>query len=72
MPMTVEDLKRMKEPIISGTTAARLMGMHSTRLIGYAREHPERIQFPFIISGNRMKIPRVPFIQWIEGKEEKE
>ena len=71
MPMTVEDLKRMKEPIISGTTAARLIGMHPTRLIGYAREHPERIQFPFQISGNRMKVPRIPFLRWLGEIEER-
>jgi hypothetical protein len=63
--MTVEDLKKMKEPVISGTMAARVIGMDSTRLIGYAREHPEKIQFPFQISGNRMKVPRIPFLRWL-------
>ena len=63
--MTVEDLKKMKEPVISGTMAAKVMGMDSSRLIGYAREHPERIQFPFQISGNRLKIPRIPFLRWL-------
>ena len=63
--MTVEDLKKMKKPVISGTMAARVIGMHPTRLIGYAREHPEKIQFPFQISGNRMKVPRIPFLRWL-------
>lgn len=63
--MTVEDLKKMKKPVISGTMAARVIGMDSTRLIGYAREHPEKIQFPFQISGNRMKVPRIPFLRWL-------
>ena len=67
--MTVEDLKKMKEPVISGTMAAKVLGMDSSRLIGYAREHPERIQFPFQISGNRLKIPRIPFLRWL-GEDE--
>ena len=69
--MTVEDLKKMKKPVISGTMAAKVMGMDSSRLIGYAREHPERIQFPFQISGNRLKIPRIPFLRWLGEIEER-
>ena len=54
--------------LMSGLNA-KVMGMDSSRLIGYAREHPERIQFPFQISGNRLKIPRIPFLRWL-GEDE--
>ena len=40
------------------------MGMDPTRLLGYAREKPELIKFPYQLSGNRMKIPRIPFLKF--------
>jgi hypothetical protein len=62
--ITFSDLLQMNTPVISGTQAAQAMGMDPTRLIGYAREKPEMIQFPFQVSGTHMKIPRVPFLKF--------
>ena len=62
--ITFEDILRMESPVITGTQAAQAMGMSPTRLIGYAREKPDLIQFDYQISGNRMKIPRVPFLRF--------
>ena len=62
--MTFDDLLRLDALVIPGTWAAEAMGMDPTRLIGYARERPELIQFPYQLSGNRMKIPRIPFLKY--------
>jgi hypothetical protein len=61
---TFDDILAMNTPVITGTQAAQAMGMDTTRLLGYAREKPELIKFPFQLSGNRMKIPRVPFLKF--------
>ena len=44
---------------------APILGMdpHSIRLT--ARQRPELLKFEFIISGNRTKIPRIPFLRYI-------
>ena len=63
--MTLNDLLLMNTPVIPGTWAAQAMGMDPTRLIGYARERPELVPYPYQLSGNRMKIPRIPFLKWI-------
>lgn len=44
---------------------APILGMdpHSIRLI--ARQRPELLKFEFILSGNRTKIPRIPFLRYI-------
>lgn len=44
---------------------APILGMdpHSIRLT--ARQRPELLKFEFILSGNRTKIPRVPFLRYI-------
>ena len=62
--ITFDDLLRMDTLMITGTQAAQAMGMRPARLIGYARERPELIQFPYQLSGNRMKIPRIPFLKY--------
>jgi len=62
--ITFSDLLLMNTPVITATQAAQAMGMNPTRLIGYANERPELIQFPFQVSGNHMKIPRVPFLKF--------
>ena len=67
---TKDDLLRMNTPTIPGTWAAEVIKMAPTRLIGYAREKPHLVSFPFQLSGNRMKIPRVPFLKWLGCTEE--
>ena len=62
--VTFDDLLMMNTPVITGTQAAQAMGMDPTRLLGYAREKPELIKFPYQLSGNRMKIPRIPFLKF--------
>ena len=44
---------------------APILGMdpHSIRLT--AKQRPELLKFEFIISGNRTKIPRIPFLRYI-------
>ena len=63
--MTLDDLLQMNAPVVPGTWIAQTMGMDSTRLIEYARSRPELVPFPYQISGNRMKVPRIPFLKWI-------
>ena len=62
--ITFRDLLQMDAIVIPGTWAAQAMGMDPTRLIGYAREQPELLQLPFQLSGNRVKIPRIPFLKF--------
>ena len=62
--MLFRSLLRMRSPVIPATWAAQAMGMHPSRLIGYARERPELIGYPYQLSGNRMKIPRIPFLRF--------
>lgn len=68
--MTLNDLLLLNTPVIPGTWAAQAMGMDPTRLIGYARERPDLVPYPYQLSGNRMKIPRVPFLKWLGCTDE--
>ena len=68
--MTFDDILQMDSVVIPGTWAAQAIGMDPTRLIGYAREKPELIGFTYQISGNRMKVARVPFLLYWGFTEE--
>ena len=59
--MTMADIKAMKDDWITPATAAKVMKMDVSRLIQYAREG--QLPFPVAISGNRVKISRLGFLQ---------
>ena len=63
----LDELKAMEDVVISAQVASRYLRAdpHSIRL--EARHHPEKLGFPVIVTGKRVKIPRVAFIRFLEG-----
>ena len=61
---TFDSILQMDSDVISGTQAAQAVGMHPGRLFDYARERPELIGFPVLISGKRLKVARIPFLKF--------
>lgn len=63
-------IKAMDKTMITPAEAAPVIGCdpHWIRLM--ARQKPEGLGFPVTIvgkNGNRTKIPRIPFIKYVEG-----
>lgn len=65
--MTLEDLKRMKQEVITPKIASEVLGCDPHWIRMTARVHPEWLGFPVIISQHRTKIPRKAFIRFMEG-----
>lgn len=65
---TMADLKKRTDATITPAEAAAVLGMapHWLRLM--ARERPGKLGFPVIVYGNRCRIPRIPFIRYLEGE----
>lgn len=66
----LQALKQMEKPMITAAEAAPVLGCdpHWIRLM--ARQNPSGLGFPVTTlgkGGKRTKIPRIPFIQYIEG-----
>ena len=59
--MTMEELKTIKDDFLTASQAAGAMKMDTGRLIGYAKAG--QLPFPVVISGNRVKIPRIAFLK---------
>lgn len=63
--MTLSEIKQSTKPFLSVADVAGLMGSDPHTIRMTARQRPELLGFPFAFSGNRMKIPRIPFLRWM-------
>ena len=71
--MTMEELKTVEDDFLTASQAAGVLKMDTGRLIGYAKAG--QLPFPVVISGNRVKIPRIAFLKHyglIEDSREKD
>lgn len=66
--MTLAELRRSDAVTITATDIAEILGMtpHAIRMA--ARDCPERLGFPVIVYGSRVRIPRVPLLRFL-GEE---
>lgn len=67
--MTLEEIKRMDSVMITPAIAAPVIGCDPQLIRLQARERPELLGFPVVVVGTRTKIPRIPFIRYIEEGE---
>ena len=59
----------MDRDVITPAQAAGILKCDPHYIRVAARQCPEQLGFPVTILGSRTKIPRIPFIRYIEGKE---
>lgn len=65
----LERIKQMDQVTITAELAAPVIGSDPNTIRLQARQAPEKLGFPVICVGSRVKIPRIPFIWFVEGKE---
>ena len=65
--MNVDDIRRMTEDFLTPATVAEVMRMDVGKLRYYART--KQRPFPVQESGDRIKIGRVGFLNWVDGKK---
>lgn len=67
--MTLEDLRYMNCEVLTPEIVAKIIKCDPHWIRITARNNPSRLGFPVILIGNRVKIPRLAFIQRMEGKQ---
>ena len=67
--MTLIEIKGLGKPFLTPKEVAGVLGSDPQTIRVTARTAPERVGFPFTFTGNRMKIPRIPFLNFMEGRE---
>lgn len=67
--MTLTEIKGLDKPFLTPKEVAGVLRSDPQTIRVTARTAPERVGFPFTFTGNRMKIPRIPFLKFMEGRE---
>lgn len=63
--MTMDEIKQSKKVWLTPKDVAKVCGCHPYTISLKARDGT--LEFPYMRHGNRTKIPRIPFITFIEG-----
>lgn len=66
--MTLAEIKQSDKDILTAADISDLMGSDPQTIRLSAKQHPEWIGYPFAFHGSTMKIPRIGFINWFEGR----
>lgn len=63
--MTLEEIKASPKIFLIPADIAPLLGSDPHTIRCTARQRPELLGFEFTFTGNRMKIPRIPFLRFL-------
>ena len=67
--MTYEELLKSDKEFVVAADIAPIIRCDPYALHMAAIQCPERLGFPSIVLGRRVKFPRRAFIKWVEGNE---
>lgn len=62
---TLSDLQSMDKAFLTPADICGVLGSDPQTIRISARQRPDLLGFQFMIVGNRMKIPRVPFLRFM-------
>ena len=65
--MTLTDIERMDVLTLTPAQVSSVLKADPQAIRVLAKQDPKRLGFPVICVGNRVKIPRVPFIRFMKG-----
>ena len=69
--MTLEEIRKSNKTMLTPADIAEVLGSSPNDIRVTARQRPELLNFPAIFIGNRVKFPRLAFLQAM-GCEEKQ
>lgn len=67
MALTLDQIKALDRDFLLPAEAAGPLACDPQYIRAAARQNPALLGFPVIVIGNRVKIPRKPFINFLEG-----
>lgn len=66
--MTLDQIRESDRLFLVPTDVAGVLGCNPQSIRDVARKEPEKLGFPVCVIGTRIRIPRVPFMEFI-GEE---
>ena len=67
-PRTLKDIEAIDCEILTCQQVAGVLQANPATIHQQAMERPELLGFPVVICGNRVKIPKRPFLNLMRGK----
>jgi len=67
--MTIEDIKKINKDILTPNDIAPVLGCDPNIIRWQAKHDIKQLGFPATKIGSRVKIPKIGFIKWFEGKQ---
>lgn len=68
--MTLDEMKQSDLCFLRAADVSDVLGVNPHSIRVQAHEDTDKLGFPACVIGNRVLIPRIPFIHFIEGVEE--
>lgn len=65
--MTLDEIKSSSKEVLTCKDVAEVLACNPGTLHMQAIEQPWRLGFPVIVMGSRVKIPRKPFLNFMNG-----
>ena len=66
--VTIEEIRACDKAILTPADVSGVLQCNPQGIRDAARRHPEWFGFPVVCIGNRVKIPRQPFLDYWTGK----
>ena len=63
--MSLDEMIASDKAFLSPADVAPVLGSHPQYIRVAARKQPELVGFSYTFVGNRMKIPRIPFLRFL-------
>ena len=63
--MTLNDIAKMDKAYLTPAEVAEILECDPHAIRVAAKKAPEQLRFPTILIGNRVKIPRLPFVEFM-------
>lgn len=67
-PMTLEEIEQSDKAYLFATEVAGVLQADPNNIRVQAQQAPYKLGFPVIVTGHRVKIPRIPFLKFIKGE----
>lgn len=65
--MTLDDVKKLDKDFLTAKDIQHIIQCDPNIIRLQAHKDQSKLGFPVIVANSRVKIPRIPFIQYVEG-----
>lgn len=70
--MTLRDLESVSADFLTAAQIAPILGTNPNYIRLQAQKAPQKLGFPVVVLGTRVKIPKIPFLKFMRGERHQE